>query len=149
MGGFNGSDVGIRAGGAGDITTPRTLWRMPRSPQRIGSGVVYQDHIYIHNDPGTATCLDLKTGETVWEERLKGKSATGQNWSSVLLAGDRCYTITQGGDCFVFKASPKFELLAVNSLGERSNSSIAPSNGELFIRTHQNLWCITDQRSKN
>ena len=142
LGGFNGSDIAVRAGGAGDITASRTIWRLPRSPQRIGSGVVYQDHIYVHNDPGTATCLNLNTGETVWEERLKGKGATGQNWSSVMLSGDRCYTITQGGDCFVFRASPKFEVIAVNSLGERSNSSIVPSNGELFIRTHRALWCI-------
>ena len=68
--------------------------------------------------------------------------ATGQNWSSVMLADGLCYTITQGGDCFVFKASPKFEVVAVNPLGERSNSSIVPSDGELFIRTHKALRCV-------
>jgi outer membrane protein assembly factor BamB len=142
MGGFGGSAIAVRGGGTGDVTASRRLWQHPRSPQRIGSGVVYQDHIYIHNDPGTATCLKLGSGEKVWEERLPAKAATGQNWSSVLLSGDRCYTITQGGDCFVFRASPQFEVIAVNALGERSNSSIVPSNGELFIRTHQALWCI-------
>ena len=60
-----------------------------------------------------------------------------------MLSEDKCYTITQGGDCFVFRASPQFELIAVNSLGERSNSSIVPSNGEIFIRTHAALWCIS------
>jgi hypothetical protein len=59
-----------------------------------------------------------------------------------MLSEGKCYTITQGGDCFVFKASPTFELISVNSLGERSNSSVVPSNGELFIRTHQALYCI-------
>jgi outer membrane protein assembly factor BamB len=142
MGGFNRSVMAVQAGGAGDITASRRLWRFPRSPQRVGSGVIYQGHIYVHNEPGTAMCLELKTGDVKWEERLTGKSATGQNWSSIMLSGDRCYTITQGGDCFVFRASPQFELLAMNSLGERSNSSIAPSNRELFIRTHQALWCI-------
>jgi len=142
MGGFNRSVMAVQAGGAGDITASRRLWRFPRSPQRVGSGVIYQGHIYVHNEPGTAMCLELKTGDVKWEERLTGKSATGQNWSSIMLSGDRCYTITQGGDCFVFRASPQFELLAMNSLGERSNSSLAPSNRELFIRTHQALWCI-------
>ena len=75
-----------------------------------------------------------------------GPGKTRQNWSSVLLSGDNCYTITQGGDCFIFKASPKFELVAVNSLGEPSNSSLVPSNGELFIRTHAALWCIAAKR---
>jgi hypothetical protein len=89
-----------------------------------------------------AQCISLTDGATIWQERLKGESPTGQNWSSVMLSGSYCYTITQGGDCFVFKANPIFELISVNPLGERSNSSIAPSNGELFIRTHRALWCI-------
>jgi outer membrane protein assembly factor BamB len=142
MGGFNGNAIAVRAGGSGDITDSRRVWQTQRTPQRIGSGVVHEGHIYIHNDPGTAQCLSVADGKTAWQERLKGESPTGQNWSSVMLSGDRCYTITQGGDCFVFKANPKFELISVNALGERSNSSIVPSNGELFIRTHQALWCI-------
>jgi outer membrane protein assembly factor BamB len=142
MGGFNGNAVAVRAGGKGDITETRRVWQTKRSPQRIGSGVVHDGHLYIHNDPGTAQCVSLKDGGTVWQERLKGEAATGQNWSSVMLSGDHCYTITQGGDCFVFKASPKFELVSVNPLGERSNSSIVASNGELFIRTHRGLWCV-------
>ncbi len=142
MSGFGGSAMAVRTGGAGDVTGTKRLWHLPRSPQRIGSGVIHEGHIYIHNDPGTAMCLNLETGKEVWNERLKGATASGQNWSSVMLADGKCYTITQGGDCFVFKASPTFELLATNPLGERSNSSIVPSNGELFIRTHKALWCI-------
>jgi hypothetical protein len=78
----------------------------------------------------------------VWTQRLESAAASGQNWSSVLLADGKCYTITQGGACFVFKASPMFELLGTNLLGERSNSSIVPTNGDLLIRTHKALWCI-------
>ncbi len=142
MGGFGGTAIAVRAGGSGDITSSRRMWEQKRTPQRIGSGVVHDGHLYIHNDPGTAMCLKLETGEAVWTERLQGAGKTGQNWSSVMLADGKCYTITQGGDCFVFKASPTFELISVNSLGERSNSSIVPSDGELFIRTHKALYCI-------
>ncbi|NBV24091.1 MAG: serine/threonine protein kinase [Proteobacteria bacterium] len=142
MGGFNGMALAVRTGGSGDVTQTKRLWHHPRSPQRIGSGVIHEGHIYIHNDPGIAMCLNLETGKEVWNERLKGTAATGVNWSSVLLADGKCYTITQGGDCFVFRASPTFELLATNPLGERSNSSIVPSNGDLLIRTHKALWCI-------
>jgi outer membrane protein assembly factor BamB len=146
MGGFNGMAIAVQAGGSGDITESRRLWHLTKTPQRIGSGVIKDGHIYIHNDPGIAECHELKTGELVWKERLSGAGSSGTNWSSVLLAGDHCYTINQSGDCFVFKASPKFELVAVNSLGESSNSSIVPSNGELFIRTHEALWCIGEKK---
>ena len=145
LGGFNGKAIAVRAGGSGDVSQSHLVWQHAKSPQRIGSGVVHEGHIYIHNDPGMAQCISVESGETIWQERLKGASATGQNWSSVMLAGDNCYTITQGGDCFVFKAKPKFELVSVNALGERSNSSIVPTNGELIIRTHKALWCIAEK----
>ncbi len=148
MGGFGGTTIAVRAGGSGDVTESRRLWQHSKTKQRIGSGVIHDGYIYIHNDPGVAECYELKTGKLVWEERLKGGGPSGVNWSSIMLADGNCYTITQGGDCFVFKASPKFELLSVNSLGEPSNSSIVPSNRELFIRTHQALWCIA-QKNEN
>ena len=138
--------MAMRAGGSGDVTESRRLWHHPKTKQRIGSGVIHNGYIYIHDDPGVAECFELKTGKLIWDERLKGNGPSGSNWSSVMLANGNCYTITQGGDCFVFKASPQFELLSVNSLREPSNSSIVPSNGELFIRTHQALWCIADTR---
>lgn len=142
MGGYNGMSIALKAGGSGDVTKEQRLWRHPKTKQRIGSGVIHNGHIYIHNDPGIAECFELATGKLIWEERLKG----GVNWSSVMLADNLCYTITQEGACNVFKASPKFELVATNLLGEQSNSSIVPSDGQLFIRTHQNLWCIGSRK---
>jgi outer membrane protein assembly factor BamB len=146
MGGFGGMSIGVRAGGEGDITATRRLWHHPKTKQRIGSGVVHEGHIYIHNDPGVAECFELDSGKLIWEERLKGKGPSGVNWSSVMLANGNCYTITQGGDCFVFKASPRFEIVSVNPLGEPSNSSVVPAYGELLIRTHRALWCISEKK---
>jgi outer membrane protein assembly factor BamB len=146
MGGFNGMSIAVRAGGSGDVTDSRRLWHHPKTQQRIGSGVIHDGQIYIHNDPGIAECYELKSGKLIWKERLKGAGESGTNWSSIMLSGDSCYTINQSGDCFVFKASPEFELVSVNSLGETSNSSIVPSNGELFIRTHKALWCVAEKQ---
>jgi outer membrane protein assembly factor BamB len=142
MGGYNGMAMAVQVNGTdlGDLTLSNRLWRQSKTKQRIGSGVIHEGHIYIHNDPGIAECFELATGKLVWEERLAGNKAT--NWSSIMLADGLCYSITQGGDCFVFRASPKFELVAHNALEEPSNSSIVPSHGQLLIRTHQHLWCI-------
>lgn len=145
MGGFGGMTVAVKAGGSGDITQQRRLWQHPRSKQRIGSGAIHNGLIFIHNDPGIAECFELQTGKLVWEQRLRGQGARSTNWSSIMIADDLCYTMTQGGDCFVFRAGPQFELLATNSLGEHSNSSIVPSDGQLFLRTYKHLWCIGER----
>lgn len=142
MGGFGGNTIAVRVGGSGDVTGTHRLWRNERTKQRIGSGVIHDGHIYILDDPGIAECVNLKTGVAVWRERLKGKGPTSQNWSSMVLADGRLYAVNQGGDAFVLKAGPKFELLSVNSMGEKVIGSIAVSNGDLFIRGHKHLWCI-------
>jgi len=38
-------------------------------------------------------------------------------------------------------------VIATNPLGEPSNSSVAVSNGEIFLRTHKSLWCVSETKS--
>jgi hypothetical protein len=145
MGGYNGSALAVKAGGTGDVTGSR-LWLAEKTRQRIGSPVVHDGHLYILTDPGIAECRRLSDGKLVWEERLKGPGPTGQNWSSLVRSGDRLYAVNQGGDAFVFRASPEFALLATNPLGEKVIASVAVSDGQLFIRSHRHLWCIGPHR---
>jgi outer membrane protein assembly factor BamB len=148
MGGFQGNSVAVRTGGQGDVTSSHRLWRTTRTKTGIGSAVIHDGHIYILNSGGIAECLELKTGKAVWTERVKGPGPKGDSWSSMVLAGDRIYVLNQSGDCLVLRASPQFELLAANSIGnEMTNASVAVSDGELFIRTHQRLWCIAEARA--
>jgi outer membrane protein assembly factor BamB len=146
MGGFMGAALAVKAGGSGDVTDTHRLWLHPKNKQRIGSGAVRDGHVYILTEPGVAECWELATGKLVYEERLKGPAPEGNNWSSLVLAGDRLYVINQGGDAFVWRASPKFEVLATNSVDEFVNASLAPSDGDIFIRTHKALWCVSGRK---
>jgi len=144
-GGYGGTTIVARAASSGDVTD-QLLWKKPRDKQRIGSGVIRDGYFYILNTPGTAQCIKLSTGEQLWEERV-GSGGKSQSWSSMVLSGDRIYMLNQNSDTVVLRASPKFEVLAVNSLGDGlTNSSHAISGGEIFIRTHQHLWCIGSAR---
>ncbi|HTG42885.1 MAG TPA: PQQ-binding-like beta-propeller repeat protein [Verrucomicrobiae bacterium] len=145
MGGFNGSALAVKAGGSGDVTKTRRLWHHRKTKQRIGSGVIHQEHFYILNDPGVAECFEITSGKLVWEERLKGPAAKSDNWSSMVLADGKLCAINQGGDAFVLEASPTFRVLSTNSLSEATIGSMAVSNGEIFVRTYQHLWCIGRQ----
>lgn len=143
FGGYNGMAVGVKAGGAGDVTASHRVWHLPKVSQRIGSGVVHKGHHYLLSDGGIAECREVGTGRLVWSERLKGPGPRGQNWSSLLLSGDGlCYAVNQGGDAFIFRAEPKFELLATNSLEEKVIGSMAVSEGRLYVRGYAHLWCL-------
>ncbi len=143
MAGYGGPAIGVRTGGSGDVTETHRLWRHPSAPQRIGTGLIIGEHLYHVNENGTMQCIDWKTGKTLWTERIGGTV-----WGSLVHADDRLYITLQSGETVVVAAKPKFEVLAKNSLkeddkdNELTRSSIAVSDGQLFIRTYEHLWCI-------
>ena len=93
-----------------------------------------------------ATIFDAKTGEKVWDQRLKGPGAKTGTWSSLLVADGKIYVPNQSGDVFVLRAGPKFDLLATNSVNEPTNASLAVSDGDLFFRTDKGLWCLANAK---
>jgi outer membrane protein assembly factor BamB len=147
LGGYSGFAIGVKSGGSGDVTATHRLWQEKKNPQRIGSGVMSDGNVFIGSDQGIVQCIEAKTGKELWNERPQVPGGRSSSWSSIVQSGDRLYLVTKNSDTLVFKAAPKFELLATNSLGDgMTNASIAVSNGELFIRTHKHLWCIAEKK---
>jgi outer membrane protein assembly factor BamB len=145
MGGFKGPSLGFKLGGTGDVTEANRLWHDKQGqPQRIGSGVIVGDHVYMANaGPGTIECIALKTGETKWTERA------GNHWGSIVLADGLLYATDQNSVTRVFQPNPeKFEPVVENKLPERSNATPAFSDGEIFQRTEKALYCIADGSEK-
>jgi outer membrane protein assembly factor BamB len=136
--GHNGPTAAVKLGGKGDVTATHLLWRNTKNPQRVGSGVLHGDHLYLADADGFAECLEAKTGKQVWKERLGGTL-----WGSLLLAEGRLYVSNLEGKTFVLAASPEFKLLATNDLAEPIYAAPAVAEGELFLRTYQNLYCIS------
>jgi outer membrane protein assembly factor BamB len=144
MSGFGGSGMAVKVGGSGDITADR-LWHHPTNIQRVGSGMIVDDHVYLVEENGVPHCYDLQSGEEVW--KVENRPGGGTTWGSMIHADGRLYVLMRDGGTLVFAASPKYELLATNALGrgEQTNSSLAISNGDIFIRTFKHLWCIGKQ----
>lgn len=143
MGGFKGPALAFKLGGEGDVTETNRLWRTDKpQPQRIGTGVIVGDHIYMANaGPGTIQCLELKTGKELWVQRVQGN-----HWGSMILADGLLYANNQNGTTYVFRPDPKeYQEVAVNELKEHSNSTPAFSNGDIFQRTSKALYCISNE----
>jgi len=62
----------------------------------------------------------------------------------MLVADGKIFMPNQSGDVLVLRASPKFEVLATNSVNEPTNASLAASDGDLFLRTDNRLWCFAN-----
>jgi outer membrane protein assembly factor BamB len=146
MGGFFGSSVAVRPGGAGDVTLSRRVWYDERAKKnRCGTAVVADGLAFLLNMEGFLECVELATGRQWWEERLPDAGAKSSSWSSPVLAGGLIYTVNQSGTTHVLRAGPRLDVVAVNTVGELSNASLALSEGEIFLRTHESLWCISEK----
>jgi len=59
-----------------------------------------------------------------------------------VLADGKIYISNEDGLTTVIKAGPSFEILAENHLNDYTLSSPAISDGQIFLRTAQALWCV-------
>jgi outer membrane protein assembly factor BamB len=139
--------VAIRPGGKGDVSQTHVVWTFAQGPD-VPTPVSDGKLLYVVRDSGVAFALDVKTGEVVYgPERLP----SGTYSASPILADGKIYVTTEEeGITTVYRAGPKFEILASNKLAEDCSpyclSTVAISDGQLFIRTASFLWAIGERR---
>ena len=133
-----GYTVALNSGGRGRLTEKDQIWKLDKFSADCPTPVIYHGNVYSIRDDGMASCVDLKTGEPHWQERL-----FSANVKVSPVAGDgKVYFLNGQGNCYVVKAAPKLEVLATNELKEATLSTPAISGGHLFIRTERGLYCV-------
>jgi outer membrane protein assembly factor BamB len=133
-----GFTTALRAGGKGDVTASNALWTAQKFSADCPTPVLHDGLLFSIRDDGMASCLDLKTGEPQWQERL----FTDNVKVSPVLADGRVYFQSGQANCAVVKASRKFEVLARNELKESTLSTPALSGGRIYLRTDEALYCV-------
>jgi outer membrane protein assembly factor BamB len=134
-GGGSRHTIAVRAYGEGG--RPSLAWEKERGVPYVPCPLGWGEHFYFVNDTGIASCLVAATGQQVWSERIGGNMTA----SPVLIDG-KVFAPSEDGRVYVFAASPKFELLAKNALGEPIVATPAVANGRLYVRGKSHLFCI-------
>lgn len=130
--------IAVRTGGRGDVTKTHLAWTTPNGPD-VATPVTDGKYIYLIRENGALFVHDMKTGEVIYgPQRLK----PGTYSASPVLADGKIYVINEDGVTSVFKVGPKFELLAENQIDGYCLSTIAISDGQLFVRSDKFLYCI-------
>ena len=137
-----GPTLAIRPGGKGDVTRSHLAWTSPRGSPFVPSPILVGEHLYTVNDMASiVTAFEATTGRTVWQGRLGVARREGFSASPVAVDGKVFFT-NDDGETFVLRAGPKFELLRVNDIGERTLASPALVDGRWYIRTDRHLVAI-------
>jgi outer membrane protein assembly factor BamB len=131
----------IRLGGRGDVTKTHVIWTREGLGTDVPTPAAVDGKVYLCMDKGSFACLDIKTGQTLWEGQVeKNRNAFS---ASPIVADGRIYITREDGKTFVLAQGSEFKVLAENQLeGEFVVATPVFADGRILIRTLENLICI-------
>ncbi|MDH3584868.1 MAG: PQQ-binding-like beta-propeller repeat protein [Phycisphaerae bacterium] len=135
----------VRTGGTGDISAKGLLWKS--EDQALTSDVptplFYEGRFFVLSDlRKSMSCVEPRTGKIVWQVKMPGRELFR---ASPIGADGRIFCMNHGAQVTIFDAATGklIESIDMGDAGDQQiRSSIAISQGNLFIRTNGKLYCI-------
>ena len=134
-----GGLLAVKLGGHGVLGEDSVAWRLKKTVPNKPSVTLVGDLLFAVNDGGIAVCLDAKTGEVLWSERIGGNYS-----ASPLYADGRLYAGNEEGKVVVFAADRTFKKLSENQLDGGFMASPAVAGKALILRSKTHLYRIED-----
>jgi outer membrane protein assembly factor BamB len=127
----------VRTGGKGLITDSHIAWKMKRGVSNKPSILLIDELIYMISDAGIISCVEAKTGELVWQNRIGGEYS-----ASPVYADGKVWFFSEDGKTTVIRPGRTFEQLAENRLAEGFLASPAIAGKAFYLRTRTHLYRI-------
>lgn len=127
----------VRPDGRGDVTETHQAWKLQKGAPLNPSPLLVGEELYVVSDKGIASCLDAKTGEKHWQERVSGNYS-----ASPLLADGKIYITNETGLTTVIEPGTQFRKLAANEVDGDTLASLAVSGKAIYLRTGTHLYRI-------
>ncbi len=129
----------IRPDGEGEVTKTHVAWDVYGELPDVCSLLANDGLVWMLSTDGTATCLEVATGEIVWEHALETSF-----YASPALAGEAIYLIDRRGEVFVIGTGREYEPIASGHLGEPCDTSPAFAGDRLYVRGRRHLFCFQE-----
>jgi outer membrane protein assembly factor BamB len=133
--------LAIRPDGSGDVSSTQVVWRDEKGAPYVPSLTLADNFLLSVNTPGTAFCYEAPTGKVLWQEKL------GRHHASPVVVRGLVYFINDKGQINAVKPGPRFDCVATYELGEANYASPAISDGQVFLRGFNHLFCIGQRTS--
>lgn len=142
--GYQGRSVqAIRLTSKGDVSdTDLVVWKTARVGSYVASPVLSGNRLYVTKGTDAyLSCLNALTGDFHYEDtELEGLRGL---YASPLAANGYLYVVGREGGTVVLKDSEQFQVVAINQLDDKIDSSPVALGNELFLRGHKYLYCIS------
>jgi outer membrane protein assembly factor BamB len=140
--------LAIRLGKEGDLTNSDAIvWSHTRGLSYTPSPVLHDNKIYALTDSAMLSCFDALTGKPFYHQQ---RLPQPDNFKASPIGADgKLYLASENGVVTVVKMGEKFEVVATNTLTDQFFvASPVVVEGELFLRSSTNLFCISDGKAK-
>jgi outer membrane protein assembly factor BamB len=144
--GAGGGLARLAKSGTGDVVAEE-VW-FSKSMENHHGGVILHDGELFGanggNGGGYLACLDLKTGDTLWDERETGKRRASKG--SMMMADGRIYYRTEEGSILLIEPS-RTEYIERGRFDQPDRTRLPAwahpvvANGKLYIRDQDTLFC--------
>lgn len=149
---FGGSDpfstgalFAMRAGASGDVSPQKKngsfdncSWLEVKGGPGMSSPVSTGDFLYVV-DKNILKCYEAETGKRVYQTRIPSISMVA---ASPIVVGDVLLVIDEAGEAKLIKTGPEFEIVGGGKLDDVFWSTPAISNGSIYFRGVDGLYCI-------
>lgn len=133
--------VALEPGTRGSLAPQYVRWTYTRNLPTVPSSVVYDGVMTMVKDSGIITVLDAHNGEMLHRGRAEGRG----NYYASLVAGDgKVYLVSEGGVMTVLQSGrdEPGKILSSHDFGERIMATPVISQGKIYIRTADALYCF-------
>lgn len=140
--------MAIKLGKEGDLTgTDSILWTQTRGTSYTMSPVLHDGKLWVVTDNGQVSCFNAATGEPYFHQVRLPRPYNFK--ASPVGANGKIYLASEEGDVIVLKMSDKLEVLATNTLEDQVFiASPIIVEGEIFLRSQNTLYCISESKAK-
>jgi outer membrane protein assembly factor BamB len=134
--------LAIRPDGSGDVTTTHVAWRLARGVPLTPSPIAVDSEVYLVSDGGIASCVDIATGATLWQQRLGGTYS-----ASPVLAAGHLYFSSEQGVTTVIQPGREFRRVARSTIDGSLLASLAVSGEAIIMRSDSSLYRLRQSRN--
>ncbi|WP_442508533.1 PQQ-binding-like beta-propeller repeat protein [Novipirellula sp. SH528] len=145
FGGYRASgSIAVKLGGKDDVTDSHVQWTN-RSSSYVATPLLQDGRFYWIDDRGIAYCTSAKDGEVIYKSRVDDLESGRPVYASPVLIGKNIYVVTRRSGTIVYAPNDEFKPIAQNKFaGDETdfNASPAVSDGKLYLRSNQSLYCV-------
>jgi outer membrane protein assembly factor BamB len=132
--------LALKPGGTGDVTEKNLAWSAKKGGPHTPSLLLAGDELYLLADKFNLTCLDAKTGEAHYTERIGGEYS-----ASPIAANGKIYITAEDGKGLVVAAGKEFKVVSRSDLKEKTYATFAAADGALYVRTETKLYKFAEK----